>query len=34
MNDYQQTMTAIIAVQFIGFLLIFIWTKTDDKKNN
>jgi len=32
-NDYEQTMIAITAIQFIGFLLIFIWTR-DDRKNN
>ena len=33
-NDFEQTMIAIIAVQLVGFLLIYIWTKTDERKNN
>jgi len=32
-NDYEQTIIAITTIQFIGFLLIFIWTR-DDRKNN
>jgi len=32
-NDYEQTMIAITAVQFIGFLLIYYWTRNDKKRN-
>jgi hypothetical protein len=32
-NDYEQTMIAITTIQFIGFLLIFIWTRNDGKKD-
>ena len=33
-NSFEQTMIAVIAVQFIGFLLIYIWTKIDERKNS
>jgi len=33
MNDCEQTIVAIIAVQFIGFLLILLWTRDDRKEN-
>lgn len=33
-NSFEQTMITVIAVQFVGFLLIYIWTKKDERKNN
>jgi len=32
-NSFEQTMIAITAVQIVGFLLLFIWTKYDKKRN-
>ncbi len=33
LNSFEQTMIAITAVQIVGFLLLFIWTKYDEKRN-
>ena len=32
-NDFEQTMITITAVQIVGFLLLFIWTKNDKERN-
>lgn len=32
-NEYEQTIIAITTIQFIGFLLILLWTRDDRKEN-
>ena len=32
-NSFEQTMITITAVQIVGFLLLFIWTRNDEKRN-
>lgn len=31
MNSFEQTMIAITLIQFVGWGLIYLWTKTKDK---